>query len=272
MARPAGVMKGAHLMRLRHLLSAVSAIAAVTVIAAADPPYAGKWKMNPAKSDFGQLTVAYDQLPSGEMQETAAGQSYKFKLDGKDYPDQFGNIAAWKSVSSTTWQRTLKLKEKVLTTDTFTLSPDGRSLTMNSKGTKPNGEAIDDTFVFERVSGGPGLAGKWKAQNMKSSSPTLVELTPSGADGLMFKIVDMGLTCDSKLDGKDYPCSGPTLSAGWTVALATTGLRSLDMTVKNNGKTLYRVVYTVSPDGKTLTETGTAAATDEKIKVVYDRQ
>jgi hypothetical protein len=256
----------------RHLLGTVFTITAATVLAAADPPYAGKWKMNPAKSDFGELTVAYEQLPSGEMQETSAGQSYKFKLDGKDYADQFGNTAAWKSIDSASWQRTLKLKEKVLTTDTFTLSPDGKNLTMSSKGTKPNGEAIDDTFVFERVSGGPGLAGKWKTKNMKSSSPSLLELTPSGSDGLTFKIVDMGLACESKLDGKDYPCSGPTLSAGWTVALATTGLRSLDMTVKNNGKTLYKVVYTVSPDGKTLTETGTAAATSEKIKVVYDRQ
>jgi hypothetical protein len=228
--------------------------------------------MNPARSDFGELTVAYEQLASGEMQETAAGQSYKFKLDGKDYPDQYGNIAAWKSLGSTSWQRTLKLKDKVLTTDTLRLSGDGKSLTVNSKGTKPNGETIDDTFVFERVSGGPGLAGKWKGTNMKSSSPNLLELAPSGTDGMTFKIVDMGLTCDCKLDEKDYPCTGPTLSEGWTVALATSGLRSLNMTVKQNGKELYKVVYTVSADGKTLTETGTASATSEKIKVVYDRQ
>jgi hypothetical protein len=259
-------------MRVRHLLCVVFTLAAATTLAAADPPYVGKWKMNPAKSDFGELTVVYEQLASGEMQETAAGQSYKFKLDGKDYPDQFGNTAAWKPLGSTSWQRTLKLREKVLTTDTLTLSDDGKSLTVNTKGTKPNGESIDDTLVFERVSGGPGLAGKWKGKNMKSTSPNVLELAPSGTDGMTFKIVDMGLTCDSKLDGTDHPCTGPTLSEGWTVALANTGLRSLNMTVKQNGKELYKVVYTVSPDGKTLTETGTATATSEKIKVVYDRQ
>jgi hypothetical protein len=259
-------------MRFQHLPGLVFTIAAATAIAAADPPYAGKWKMNPARSNFGELTVVYEQVPSGEMQETTSGQSYKFKVDGKDYPDHFGNTFAWKSLSSTSWERTLKLKGKVLTTDTLTLSPDGKSLTTDSKGTKPNGETIHDTFVFERVSGGPGLAGKWKASNMKSSSPSLLELTPSGSDGLTFKVVDMGLTCDSKLDGKDYPCSGPTLSEGWTVALVGSGLRSLNMTIKQNGKDFYKVVYTVSPDGKTLTESGTATGTDEKIKVVYDRQ
>jgi hypothetical protein len=259
-------------MRLLSPFYVVFTLAVATAVAAADPPYAGKWKMNPAKSDFGELTVAYEQLPSGEMQETASGQSYKFKLDGKDYPDQYGNIAAWKSLGSTSWQRTLKLKDKVLTTDTLTLSGDGKNLTVNSKGTKPNGESIDDTFLFERVSGGPGLAGKWKTRNMKSSSPSLLELAPSGSDGLTFKIVDMSLTCDSKLDGKDYPCTGPTLSEGWTVAFASSGLRSLNMTVKQKGKEFFKVTYTVSPDGRTLTETDTATGTSEKVKVVYDRQ
>jgi hypothetical protein len=127
-------------------------------------------------------------------------------------------------------------------------------------------------MVAERVSGGPGLAGKWKTKNLKSSPPSSLELSPSGTDGLIFKIVDMGLTCDAKLDGKDYPCSGPTLAEGWTVAFAKTDPRSLDMTVKNKGKLLYKVMYTVSADGKTLTETGTATATKEKVKVVYDRQ
>jgi hypothetical protein len=259
-------------MRLHRVLWIVFTIAATMAIAAADPPYAGKWKMNPAKSDFGETTVTYDQLPSGEMQATATGQSYKFRIDGRDYPAWFGTDAAWKALSSTSWQTTWTLKGKVLTTDTLTLSPDGKTLTVNTKGTKPNGETIDDTIVSERVSGGPGLAGRWKTKNMKSASPNVLEFAPSGADGLAFKIVDMGLSCDAKLDGKDHPCSGPTLGPGWTVAFANQGARALDMTVKNDGKVLFKMSYTVSADGKTLTENGTATGSNEKTKVVYDRQ
>jgi hypothetical protein len=44
------------------------------------------------------------------------------------------------------------------------------------------------------------------------------------------------------------------------------------MTVKMNGKVLYKTGYAVSGDGKTLTESGGATATSEKIKVVYDHQ
>ena len=56
------------------------------------------------------------------------------------------------------------------------------------------------------------------------------------------------------------------------MAFANPGARSLDMTVKNNGKVLFKMSYTVSADGKTLTENGTTTGTNEKTKVVYDRQ
>lgn len=71
-------------------------LTASVTLSAADPPYAGKWKMNPAKSDLGQMTVTYEQLPSGDMQATIDGQSYKFRMDGKDYPAVYGTTAAWK--------------------------------------------------------------------------------------------------------------------------------------------------------------------------------
>lgn len=250
----------------------VFAIAAVVAVTAADPPYVGKWKMNPAKSDFGETTVTYEQLPSGEMQATQAGVSYKFKLDGKEYPATFGSTATWKTLGANAWEVTWKLNGKVLSTDTLTLSADGKSMTVNSKGKKPNGEMMDDTVTAERVSGSSGLAGKWKTKNVKSAAPSVLEIASSGADGVIFRIVDMDLTCNGKFDGKDHPCSGPTLGPGWTAAFANAGPRALDMTIKNNGKELFKLSYSVSADGKTLTEAGTATAANEKTKVVYDKQ
>jgi hypothetical protein len=200
------------------------------------------------------------------------GMSYQFKMDGKDYPDGLGDTASWKSIGANTWQTTWKLNGRVLTTDSLMLGTDGKSLTVNSKGTKPNGDAIDDTTTFQRVSGGPGLAGKWQTRNVKSSSPAVVEFASSGSDRLSFRLVDMGLACDSKLDGKDYPCTGPTLPPGWTVAMNKAEARSLDLLVKKDGKPFFKVTYTVAADGKSMTETGGATATNEKIKIVYDRQ
>jgi len=254
-------------MRATFLLIAVAA-----TLAAADLPHAGKWKMNPAKSDFGESTVTITDRGSGEMQFLMDGQSYKFKTDGKDYPAIFGQTAAWKRMDANTWEITDKLNGKYLSTDKLTVSADGKSLTLNMKGPKPNGGTMDDTVEYQRVSGDRGLAGKWKTKNFKSSSPEVMELAASGEDGLKLTIVDFQLTCEAKFDGKDYPCTGPTIASGWTMSVNKSGPRTIDITNKQNGKPLYLVSMTVSSDGKTLTETGSAVGVNEKFKAVYDRQ
>src|SRR5277367_596560 len=92
---------------------------AAAIAPAADLPYVGKWKVNNDKSDFGSTTVTYAKLPSGEWKATADGQSYRFKMDGNDYPDGLGDTTSWKSIDPNTWQTTWKLNGKTLSTDTL---------------------------------------------------------------------------------------------------------------------------------------------------------
>ena len=97
----------------------------VSAALAADLPYAGKWKVNLAKSDFGQTTVTYESLPGGEWQTTAFGVTFRFKMDAKDYPDSMGGTAAWKAVDANTWEIVGKVNGKVTSTDTLKLNADG---------------------------------------------------------------------------------------------------------------------------------------------------
>jgi len=239
---------------------------------AADLPYSGKWKLNVAKSDFGQTTVTYEQMTGGEVKFSADGVSYTFKADGKESPTPWGTTAAWKSLDANTWETINRANAKVVGTDTLKLSADGKSLTVNSKNMKANGESSDDTVVFQRVSGGQGLAGKWKTANLKVSSPGILEVAEKGADRLTLTYVDLKGVCDAKLDGKDYPASGPMSPSGWTCALARSGDRAFELVWKKDGKPLYKSTFSAGADAKTLTETGGAVATTEKIKAVYDRQ
>ena len=247
-------------------------LAAAATLAAAEFPFAGNWKMNPAKSDFGQTTVTFTEAGPGQMEFTMDGQSYKFKMDGKDYPGLMGQTAAWKQVDANTWEMVNKLNGKVLSNDTDKVSADGKTLTYTSKLIKPDGGTSEESVTFQRVSGGPGLAGKWKAKNYKSSSPDLMELSAAGDNGMKMTIADMQLTCEPKFDGKDYPCTGPTIAQGWTMSAKKSGARSIDFTDKMNGKPLYQGTMTVSADGKTITETGSAVGVNEKFKAVYDKQ
>src|SRR5262249_7431275 len=141
------------------------------VLTAADAGYVGKWKMNPAKSDFGQSTITMEQLPSGDMKSTMDGQSYTYKLDGKEYPTPWGMTMAWKSVDANTWETVARTNGKVSETATWKLSPDGKTLTADVKRVKADGGTSDDSLVLQRISGGPGLKGKWRTKKNEARSP-----------------------------------------------------------------------------------------------------
>src|ERR1019366_2151342 len=198
-------------------------LAAAVVLVAADASYVGKWKMNAAKSDFGETTLTFAPAPSGGMQMTVDGQTYTFKTDGKDYDGAFGSKMSWKSIDAGTWEATNKMGAKVLSTDTYKVSADGKSLSMVSKGTSPAGTPFENSVIYQRVSGASGLAGKWKTKNLKINSTETIELTASGGDGLSFKMPNQKLVCDAKLDGKSYPCTGPDLPPNTSVVFKRAG-------------------------------------------------
>jgi hypothetical protein len=133
------------------------------------------------------------------------------------------------------------------------------------------GKTADTTLAAERVSGGPGLAGKWKTSNVKSDSPESMELVSEG-DRFIFKFPDMHASCDAAFDSKDYICTGGMIPAGFSIALRKTGDRTFDITEKMKSKVVYTGSYTLSTDGRTLTLVATPAGTSEKVKIVYDRE
>lgn len=247
-------------------------LAAASLLAAADLPFAGKWKLNLEKSDFQKSTITFAAAPGGQMQVTTDGMSYTFDMDGKDCPALFGGTAAWKQTGPNSWQTIHKLKGKVLSEDIRTLSADGKTLTVNSKGIKPNGEAFEDQAIYERTSGGPGLPGQWRAKQVKLSVPFQLEMEPTAHDGLHIAIGADQLTCDAQFDGKDYAITAPNIPPGMTITLVKAGARGFEMTQKFNGKPVYEAKFEVSGDGKTLTEHGSPAGVKEPYKAVYDRQ
>lgn len=258
---------------MRNTLRIAAAVLLTTAaVMAADPAYVGKWKLNIAKSDFGQLTIMYEAVPGGGFKTTMDGLSFTFKLDGKEVPTPWGETSAWKSVDATTWEFTNRANGQVTSTNVVKLSADGKSLNVESKMTNPNGAPNVMNMTLQRVSGGPGLAGTWKTAKMTTNSPTSLEIATKGADGLVFKFVDQGGVCDGKLDGKDHPATGPIWPSGWTCVMTKSGERGIDIEWKKDGKAMYRSSYVASADGKTLTENGGGTNSTEKVKAVYDRQ
>ncbi len=248
------------------------AFAFTATLLAAENPFAGTWKLNPAKSKFTGDTMKFERTASGAIRNSGSGLSYTFNVDGKEYKGPLDEAVVWKQIDDQTWETTYKQKGVLLSTDTSKLSPDGKTLTVVSKGTKPNGEAFQDTVVYERISAGKGLLGGWRDKEVKISSPRALEIKPSGQDGIVFTSVGYKWTFEAKFDGKDYPVTGPTVPAEMAVSLKRTGPRSFDLLARKSGKPLARETYTVSPDGRTLTVVGSAVAVHEPYTAVFERQ
>jgi hypothetical protein len=238
-----------------------------SIAAAADPAYVGKWKLNTAKSDFGQLTVTYEATPDGGFKATGDGLSYTFKVDGKPVATPWGTMQAWKTVDPTTWEATSTANGKPFSTETVKLAADGKTMTIDSK--LATGAASSATWT--RVSGGPGLAGAWKAAKM-STGAGIVQIDAKGTDGIVLKLADMGATCDGKLDGKPNPTTGAAFPSGWTCTFTKSGANGFTVAFNKDGKAMYSSTFAASADGKTLTEDGSAANSKEKTKSVYDKQ
>jgi hypothetical protein len=154
------------------MIRALVAACALTVFAgislgAEHPNFSGEWKMNAAKSDFGQLppptsfvrkivqaepsiTIVEEQIAGGANSTTTR----KLTTDGKASPQELNGITA---ACAATWEggelvaTTAMDSAGLKFTDKMSLSADRKLLTSKVHIATPQGE-VDITMVFERVS------------------------------------------------------------------------------------------------------------------------
>jgi hypothetical protein len=135
-------------------------------IAMAKDPVVGTWTLDVAKSKFSpgpapkSATRTYAESADGITLDgktvgadgKEASMHVAYKADGKSYPvsgNPDADTVTPKSVNATTWDFTLTKDGKVVGTVHRVVSADGKTLTVNNKGTH-NGVPYDDTLVFTR--------------------------------------------------------------------------------------------------------------------------
>jgi hypothetical protein len=157
--------------RSRRIVCLAAALAAAFSLAAraaeAKDPLEGSWLLNLEKSTFkvapgprGQ-TRTYS-LHDGVEKLVARGVSfdrkptlvqYEARYDGKDYEitgSLGGDKISLRRIDANTTESSQKRGGKVVIVATRTVSPDGKTLTVVSKGTTAEGQEIDSTLIFER--------------------------------------------------------------------------------------------------------------------------
>jgi hypothetical protein len=261
------------LLRLFALSVSCTALAfmALPPAASADSPFDGTWKLNTAKSDLAGETMSFKLSGDGTWKYTDADQSYTFKADGTPIVTPMGMQRTFKKTRDDTFESTNTKGGMLLSTGTWTLAADGKTLLIESKGTKPDGESFDNSTTYEHTSGGKGLAGSWKSTKVALSAPNALTLATNGPE-VTLTISAIKASCQAKWDGKDYPASGPTVSDGLTLALTKTGAKSFKLVVKAKDKVLNIAHYTVAADGKSMVEKGTDGKGKEPFTEVWEKQ
>ena len=148
------------------LLSFAILFAAAAVCVAADNVHLGTWKLDEAKSKISagapkNTTVVYE----------AAGDSVKVivdgvgadgkpshnewtgKFDGKDYPltgDPTADTRSYKQIDPSTLELTNKKGGKVIVSGKITVSADGKTRTVSTKGMDTNGKKVATTAVYNK--------------------------------------------------------------------------------------------------------------------------
>jgi hypothetical protein len=138
-----------------------------TLSAQASDPRMGTWKLNVAKSKYSPgpapqaLTVKVE--PSGQGEKVTAEfvnadgtrttTQYTANFDGKDNPltgSQIADTVSLKRIDARTTDRTDKKGGKVAQTLRRVVSKDGKTMTVTTKGTNAQGQAVNNVAVFAK--------------------------------------------------------------------------------------------------------------------------
>ncbi len=238
----------------------------------AQSAFDGTWALNQSKSKLTGDTMTFASAGPGSMTFSDSVTSYNFKTDGSNTITPMGDNVSWKQDDPNTYEHTTARAGTQLSSSKWTISSDAKTLTIDSNGTKPNGEKWQSSATYARISGNDGLAGTWKSTSVKMSAPNTMTMAAKPDDTMQWDISAEKASWKGKLDGQDYPATGPTVPEGITLAVTKLSPNSIKMVEKLKGKPLFMGTYSVASDGKTMNMEGTNGDGKEPVSEVWEKQ
>ena len=240
---------------------------------AAGNPFAGKWKLDSSRSEFPADTMKvefgsankYTFIFSEPNTETVA-------IDGTDQPGISGTTLSVTEQGPRRWKVIRRRKGRTIVTAIWTLSEDSGTLHDSFTAYRPDGLPFTVDYLYLRKSGGSGFAGTWQSTSEVFVSPYEIQIQLYQGDGLSIIDPVAGVDKDLKLDGKEYPNSGPNANPDMLSSGHRISDHRLELTDKLKGKVQSTDDFELSPDLQTLTETQQLPDQGKPIVLVFKRE
>lgn len=251
------------------VILSVAAFAACSFSAGAAPkdPFAGDWKLNPAKSKItDQMKV--DCPEANKCVFTLGALPETIVLDGTDQPGIYGTTLAVSIEAPNQWKVVRKKDGRVLVIGIWNLSEDANTLLDDFTSFRSDGSTNNVKYNYKRSGPGSGFAATWIGTPEAITSPPILQIRPYEQDGLSFADSKGQDTTNLKFDGKEYPHSGSSAVLGYVSSARRISDRSLECADKISGTLIRTRQLELSPDLKTLTITiRTPVAAEPNIQV-----
>jgi hypothetical protein len=239
---------------------------------AADSPFTGKWKLDPARSRLTDVMKVnavgpnkYDFNLGGDTVETIV-------VDGTDQQGSYDSTLSVTAEAPDIWRVVRKSKGRTTIVGVWKLSADGKTLTDNFTSYRSNGTTFHLDYIYQRTAAGPGFDGTWESTTEDMSSTFEIEIAPSGENGILLDYTTFGMKKGMQFDGKDYPIVGGNAPAGYTGSAHRVNEHTIEITDKVKDKHIDTQRMEVSPDGRTLTVTVFIPNREKPQIQVFDRE
>ena len=220
---------------------------------AANDPFVGKWKVNPAKSKLTD-TMKVEAVGANKYAITfAPGAVDTIVADGSDQPALRGTTFSIAVEGPNNWTVIRKKEGRTLIMAKWTLSGDGKTLTDAYTEYGDKGPTVSVHYVYQRTAGTLGFTGTWESTSEEVKPDIELQVQPYEGDGLSFNSAAAGVNQSIKFDGKDYPDVSRNMDPGSTFSGRRVDERTLEITEKFQGKITDNRQIELSKDLKTLT-------------------
>lgn len=225
--------------------------------AAAEGPFDGTWKVDLNTVQFPEKSETF-LLQKGTLECSTCVPKINVKADGTDQPvtgSKYVDTVAVNVLDDKTIEIKSKKGAKVVGLEKDIVSADGKMLTVEfTSYPEASKQPVTGKVMLVRTATGPAgshaISGSWRENKAEGISENGLTSTIESSQNGLILTYGTGETFDAKFDGKDYPIKGD--AAGSLVSLKKINERSIDQTVKRDGKIVEVDHMTVSQDGKTL--------------------